>query len=82
MAQARRCSCECHNFGGTPENADADGAGETEGQDDKKSDLKAEWQGCSHNRGCRADGDCAQEDETLLDGAGVAFNESDAAFEE
>ena len=44
--------------------------------------MKAEWKGCSHGRGCRADGDCAQEDENPLGSAGVALNESDADFEE
>ena len=44
------------------------------------------WQGCNHGRGCKADGECAQEDEKLLsNGDGVTVveaTESDVEFDE
>jgi len=44
------------------------------------------WLGCSHARGCKSNGDCAQEDGSLasndLDAAHVEVTESDQEFEE
>ena len=77
-----KCQCPCHNVGTSLEEGQVTGQGKDETTERAATDAASLWRGCSYGRGCQADGDCAQEDGTLLTEAGDALNESDAAFEE